>query len=188
MSHSTVPTHPRATSELRRELAGLMPILSARALRLCRSETEAQDVLHDTVVRALEFEHGYHAGTNLRAWVNQVLFSVFVTRCRRLRRERRALDVLATDPCAWTRSDGAPAMRALTSPVRRALDALPPQFSAVIELVDLGELSYKDAADVLGVPVGTVMSRLFRGRRLLAAALCETLPSEQQAPEQREAA
>jgi RNA polymerase sigma-70 factor (ECF subfamily) len=61
----------------------------------------------------------------------------------------------------------------LMRPVSRALEALPVQFSAVVRLVDLEECSYKDAAAELAVPVGTVMSRLFRGRRLLAEALAE---------------
>jgi RNA polymerase sigma-70 factor (ECF subfamily) len=65
--------------------------------------------------------------------------------------------------------------------VSRALDALPSQFSAVVRLVDLEERSYKDAAIELSVPVGTVMSRLFRGRRLLAEALAEPVPVPQAA-------
>jgi RNA polymerase sigma-70 factor (ECF subfamily) len=168
-------TSNERSTEVRRELTRLLPILTARAMRLCRSSSEAEDVVSDTIVRALEFEAGYQPGTNLRAWMNQVLFSVFVTRCRRLRRERRALDALASDPCAWTRSDGTPAMQSLTVRVRTAIDALPAQFAAVVELVDLGELSYKDAAEHLGVPVGTVMSRLFRGRRMLANALADSI-------------
>jgi RNA polymerase sigma-70 factor (ECF subfamily) len=104
--------------------------------------------------------------------VHQILFSVFVTRCRRGRRERNALDTLSSDPCAWTTPERLGGeMQALSPPVARALAAVPEPFRGVIELVDLQELSYKDAAAALGVPVGTVMSRLHRGRRLLAAAL-----------------
>jgi len=82
---------------------------------------------------------------------------------------------LATDPCAWTNPDAPPMRHSLMRPVSRALDALPTQFSAVVRLVDLEERSYKDAASELAVPVGTVMSRLFRGRRLLAEALAEPI-------------
>ena len=82
-------------------------------------------------------------------------------------------DALASDPCAWTQKDAAPAMLALSPRVGRALDALPPGFREVVRLVDVEELSYRDAAERLQVPVGTVMSRLFRGRRLLASALAE---------------
>jgi RNA polymerase sigma-70 factor (ECF subfamily) len=148
-----------------------LPALRARALKLCFDPIEAEDLLQDTVERALRFERTYQPGTNLRAWVQQVLFSVFVTRCRRRRREHRALEHLLNDPCAWTRGDDAPAMSALSRRVESAIDALPAQFAAVIRLVDIGDHTYKDAAERLGVPVGTVMSRLFRGRRLLATAL-----------------
>ena len=98
-----------------------------------------------------------------------------MTRCRRGRRERNALDVLSTDPCAWTMPDAAAA--ACTSsrrPGKRALDSLPDGFRDAVVLVDIEEMSYKDAAERLGVPVGTVMSRLHRGRRLLADAMRAT--------------
>ena len=156
---------------LRDELVEHLPGLRARALKLCLNAAEAQDLVQDTIERALRFEESYRPGTNLRAWIHQVLFSVFVTRCRRSRRERRALDQLTSDPCAWTRHDPAPAMNNLPRRVEQAIQSLPTQFGAVVRLVDVDEHSYKDAADRLGVPVGTVMSRLFRGRRLLAQAL-----------------
>ena len=159
--------------ELRRKLPGLLPGLHARALALCKRQTEASDLVQDTVLRALCFETGYERDTNLRGWLQQILFSVFITRCRKSARERRALAALASDPCAWTLPDAPVLRQALTRPVTRALDALPSQFSAVVRLVDLEERSYKDAAVQLSVPVGTVMSRLFRGRRLLAEALAE---------------
>ena len=113
-------------------------------------------------------------GTNLRAWAQQILFSVFVTRYRRTRRERNALRSLASDPCAWTAPEAFRAPDAevsLTRTTRARIDALPVGFRSVIELVDLEQQSYREAADHLGVPVGTVMSRLHRGRRLLAEQL-----------------
>lgn len=163
---------------LRDEMGVVLPGLYARALKLCLNKAEAQDLVQDTVERALRFESSYQPGTNLRAWMHQILFSVFVTRCRRTRRERKALDSLLRDPCEWTHQDGPPPMRALSRGVRGAIDALPDRFADVVRLVDLEERSYKDAADALRVPVGTVMSRLFRGRRLLAAALAEGAPAE----------
>lgn len=163
-----VEESPRA---LRDELIELLPGLRARALKLCLNASEASDLVQDTIERALRFEASYRPGTNLRAWMHQVLFSVFVTRCRKGRRERRAIEQLTTDPCAWTRHDPSPAMTSLSPRVQAALAALPAQFGAVVRLVDVDEHSYKDAADRLGIPVGTVMSRLFRGRRLLAASL-----------------
>ncbi len=172
-------------AELRSKLPVLLPGLRARAMTLCKRRSDADDLVQDTVLRALRFEAGYERDTNLRGWLQQILFSVFITRCRKTSRERRALNVLTTDPCAWTQMEApAPGRQSLTRPVSRALEALPRQFSAVVRLVDLEERSYKDAAQQLSVPVGTVMSRLFRGRRLLAEALAErpsTAPVQQAA-------
>lgn len=160
--------------ELQSKLPELLPSLNARALSLCKRPSEASDLVQDTLLRALCFEASYEQDTNLRGWLQQILFSVFITRCRKSARERRALHALAGDPCAWTQPEAPPVVRqSLTRPVSRALDALPSQFSAVVRLVDLEERSYKDAALELSVPVGTVMSRLFRGRKLLAEALAE---------------
>jgi RNA polymerase sigma-70 factor (ECF subfamily) len=131
----------------------------------------ASDLVQDTLERALRFESQYEPGSNLKAWLYRILLSVFITRCRRTRRERRAIENLTHDPCAWTSPDQPSQMKALSSPVARAVAALPPHFRQALELVDVADLSYRDAADVIGVPLGTVMSRLHRGRRLLATAL-----------------
>lgn len=161
------------TSQLRGEIASHLPALRARALRLCRNGADASDLLQDVVERALRFEATWQPGTNLRAWLHQILFSVFVTRTRVRRRERRALESLTTDPCAWTRPDAPPVITSLGPRVVGAIEALPPRFGEAVKLVDLGELTYREAAEALDVPVGTIMSRLSRGRRLLAAALEE---------------
>ncbi len=161
-------------SELRTALVNLGPELFARALRLCRNPTIAEDVVQDTVERAIRFESHFIPGTNARAWLFQILFSVFITRCRRSRREQKALGSLASDPCAWTLPESStPAMRSLPAALAEQLSMLPDTFRRAVELVDLEEMSYRDAADRMGVPVGTVMSRLHRGRKLLASALRE---------------
>jgi RNA polymerase sigma-70 factor (ECF subfamily) len=156
-------------------LTALVPELRARALRLSGNPALADDIAQDALERALRFASQYQRGTNLRAWALQIVFSVFVTRWRRRRRERVALEQLAADPCAWTVPAGFPAPdagdHALTPSTVRKLDALPEGFRAVIVLVDLERHTYRDAARELGVPVGTVMSRLHRGRKLLAAQI-----------------
>jgi RNA polymerase sigma-70 factor, ECF subfamily len=170
--HSALVAHD--LESLRRGLVSLLPDLRVRALRLAGDRATADDLVQDTIERALRFAGQYAPGTNLRAWAQQILFSVFITRYRRSRRERNALRNLSADPCAWTQPEtfAAPdAAVALTRSTRERLDALPSGFRAVIELVDLEERSYRDAAEKLGVPVGTVMSRLHRGRRLLAEGL-----------------
>lgn len=141
------------------------------ALKLSRSPSTADDLVQDTVERAIRFAHTFQNGTSLRAWAHQILFSIFITRCRRRKLERNALDVLASAPGAWTLPERLPESIALSPPVARALESLPLVFRAVVVLVDLEELAYKDAAILLGVPVGTVMSRLHRGRAMLAARM-----------------
>jgi RNA polymerase sigma-70 factor (ECF subfamily) len=167
----------RDTAELRAGLAELFPELRARAVRLCGERAGADDIAQDAVERALRFADQYQRGTNLRAWAFQILFSVFITRWRRRRRERNALENLATDPCAWTVPTGFTAPDrgpgSLTPSTQRKLDALPEGFRAVVVMVDLEQRTYRDAARALGVPVGTVMSRLHRGRKLLAAQMAD---------------
>lgn len=161
-------------SELRRALVAMRGDLASRALRMARSSALAEDLVQDTIERAMKFESHYIPGTNVRAWVFQILFSVFITRCRRSRREKNALAWLSTDPNAWTVPQKAAPMQGLSPALEIALRELPESFRRAVELVDLGEMSYRDAADEMGVPVGTVMSRLHRGRKLLAAALRES--------------
>lgn len=175
-AHSTLETSafaptPASRAELRRGLVAFGPELAGRALRLTRSEAAAADLVQDTLERAMRFEDHYRPGTNLRAYLHQILFSVFVTGCRRRRRERAALERLGGDPNAWTTPAPVGAPGALGKGARLELDKLPAGFRQVVELVDLDERSYKDAASTLGVPVGTVMSRLHRARKLLAQGL-----------------
>jgi RNA polymerase sigma-70 factor (ECF subfamily) len=171
--HLSAPVVAADEHELHAGLVALVPRLRARALRLCGDAAAADDIVQDTLERALRFSSQYERGTNLAAWAYQVLFSVFVTRWRRRRRERKALTRLASDPCAWTvpASFAAPDVGsgAMTAATWRTLETLPAGFLAVVVLVDLEQRSYHDAAVTLGVPVGTVMSRLHRGRKLLAS-------------------
>jgi RNA polymerase sigma-70 factor, ECF subfamily len=171
------PIVARDIRELHAGLVALIPELRARAMRLCGERAAADDIVQDAVERALRFADQYQRGTNLRAWAFQILFSVFVTRWRRRRRERNALENLASDPCAWTVPTGFTSPDrgpgAITSSTLRKLDALPDGFRAVLVMVDIEQRTYRDAALELGVPVGTVMSRLHRARKLLAAQMLD---------------
>jgi RNA polymerase sigma-70 factor, ECF subfamily len=162
-----------ATGRVLSGLVDLVPDLRARALRLSGDCAAANDITQDTLERAVRFVDRYEPGSNLRAWTFQILFHVFVSRWRRSRRERRALERLSSDPSAWTRPAefAPPDAGVLTVSTRRKLEALPDVFRSAIALVDLECLSYRDAARELGVPVGTVMSRLHRGRKLLAVQM-----------------
>jgi len=158
---------------LRRNLEAELPRLRAHARRLCVRECDALDLVQETVLRALVYERSFEPGTNLHAWLSQILRSIFVSRFRRSKREQRALETLGADPFAWPQNNPLPAAGGLGTRVEAALSELPVPFRSVIQLVDLGGREYLDAAAELAVPVGTVMSRLYRARRLLAARLAD---------------
>jgi RNA polymerase sigma-70 factor (ECF subfamily) len=173
-----VPPPPEPEAERfcldERELRELLPSLRRRALRWCRDATSADDLVQETLLRACgrapEFENQGHA----QAWLYTVLHNLFVSRARREQSGRRALSQVgaALDHDRSGAGDSAPGF--LLPSLQRALEALPEPFASALRLVDMEDHSYAEAAALLGVPVGTVMSRLFRGRRRLALALVET--------------
>lgn len=156
---------------LRIDLEAALPRLRSQARRLCRNESDALDLVQDTLLRAIAYERTFEPGTNLNAWLAQIQRSIFVSRYRRAKRERRALERLAHDSSTFPHNDASVVGSGLGKRTELALRELPDAFRRVVELVDLGGLEYVDAARALEVPVGTVMSRLYRGRRILAARL-----------------
>jgi RNA polymerase sigma-70 factor (ECF subfamily) len=126
----------------------------------------------------------FEAGTNLRAWLIRILMNTFINRYRRGGLERSVLEGPDADPLAdgWISSSTMESMRdpeaqalrpMLASEIARALDELPEDYRLAVVLSDVEELSYKEIADIMGCPIGTVMSRLHRGRRLLKGRLYE---------------
>lgn len=181
---NTIDSQPVAlhADTLGTQLAAMRRELFSHAMRLVRDVSKAEDLVQDTVERALRFEDRFEPGTNLRAWAHHILFNVHITKCRRNGREVRAMKVLATDPCAWTLSEPVLAPSgSLSRSTWRAIDTLPQPFRSTVLLIDVQEASYKDAADQLGIPIGTVMSRLHRARRLLAEALKDSAMDRQAA-------
>jgi RNA polymerase sigma-70 factor, ECF subfamily len=158
--------------------------LLAVACRLARSRSDAEDLVQDTLVKALRARDQYESGTNLKAWLLKILKNTFINRYRRSGLERTVLDGPHADPLAdgWI---GAETLRAMRDPegqalrpslereIGAALDAMPEEFRLVVVLADVEELSYREIADMVGCPIGTVMSRLHRGRRLLKGRLIE---------------
>lgn len=150
------------------------------AFRLTRNEADARDLVQDAFLRAFQHFDGFTPGTNCRAWLFTIAYSVFVNRYRRQQREStlppsgstaESLDERAIDHRSW--SPTTPARAAAAADVELALAELPDDFRVAIVLVDIEGLSYEEAAAVLDCPVGTVRSRLFRARKHLAERLRE---------------
>jgi RNA polymerase sigma-70 factor (ECF subfamily) len=119
------------------------------------------------LTRAWQARASFRAGTNARAWTRRILFNTYINHYRKKKREREVLEELRGLESVQTRSphDG------FSDEVLAALRSLRPEFREAVELVDLGDLSYQDAAERLACPVGTVMSRLHRGRKRLKSTL-----------------
>lgn len=151
--------------------------LYATALRLTRSPSDAEDLVQDTYLKAFRAAKQFQPGTNLKAWLFTILQNTF----RNLRRDRgrEPVDVDSeTVERAPVRADAPdPEQRLLATTLdadlRDALESLPPAFREAVWLRDVEDLAYAEIAQVLDVPIGTVMSRISRGRRLLQARLLE---------------
>ena len=151
------------------------------AFALTRDRSEAEDLVQDTFLQALRHWDQVRPGTNARAWLFTICRNLFLRQRERRAREEpteaAALDGLAAAAQAFAAPPDAG--RALFDApelgdvIRRELDKLPAEYREVVELSDLQDQSYADIAQVLGVPLGTVKSRLFRGRRLLQEALVD---------------
>lgn len=156
--------------------------LYASAIRLTRSDWDAEDLVQDTLIRAYRFYDRFEPGTNLKAWLLRIQMNAYVNRYRRANRERKVFDGAMAEPVGESVMSRA-TMRGLTDPVgtaQRALiaqeindafDGLSEDARTIVLLADVHELSYKEIADVVGCPIGTVMSRLHRARKHLQAAL-----------------
>lgn len=151
--------------------------LYGAALRLTRNSDRAQDLVQDTFLKALRARARFQAGTNLRAWLYTILHNTWRNRQRDGARSRVDFDSEAVEQAAEGASQG-PAtpvespetllLRAtLDADLQAALDGLPESYREVVWLRDVDELSYQEIATVLEVPIGTVMSRLSRGRKQL---------------------
>jgi len=157
------------------------PALRAAARRLVRGAASADDLVQESLLRAYRTFDNFAPGTNARAWLFTILYSVFANTHRRARIERQTVPIedLETRFDRGLELAQTTAVAPLESVLRsedlaqleRALDALPEPFRSAVLLVDLDELSYEDAAAIMTCPVGTLRSRLFRGRRALAALL-----------------
>ncbi|MGZ5096382.1 MAG: sigma-70 family RNA polymerase sigma factor [Burkholderiales bacterium] len=159
----------------------LMATLHRAALHMTRDRHAASDLVQDTYLRAYRAFDQFRPGTNCRAWLFSIMYSVFNSAYRKAQRTLTGSQMIAlqADYDHWLESgEDIPEPEApleaspeLDQQVKDALDSLPEAFRHVVMLVDVGEISYEEAAAVVGCPVGTVRSRLFRAHKYLFAAL-----------------
>lgn len=161
-----------ATTAFERDALPHLDTLYRVALRFAGEPAGAEDLVQDTMLRAFRGWSGFRPGTNVRAWLLTILRNTFINEYRRRRREPVPMDLDAIEPYAVhdvTASDpeGDFFSQIVDTRVLEAVDALPEPFREVVVLSDMEGLNYSEIAEAIGVPVGTVKSRLFRGRRQL---------------------
>lgn len=170
----------------------LMDALYAGALSLTRNRSDADDLIQDTALKAYKSFWQYQKGTNLKAWLYRIMVNGYISKWRKKKRskEQAGLDDVVefiegdrpetaeNERLAWLDLSNATEMNdfreQLDAPLKSAIDALPEEFRVVLILNVVNQLSYKEVAEAVGVPIGTVMSRLSRAKsmirdRLLAA-------------------
>ena len=178
-----IATEARDRARFEDEALALADQVYRVARRLVGSREEAEDLVQETYARAFRSWQSYTPGTNMRAWLLRILTNLNVDRGRRIQRSPQTQPLEETDyflanKVASTAGEDVldqdvVVERLSQDSVVSALSELPPQFREVVVLVDIGDFTYADAAQILDIPMGTVMSRLHRGRRLLKQNLAE---------------
>jgi RNA polymerase sigma-70 factor (ECF subfamily) len=155
-----------------------------RALHMSRHHADAQDLVQDTMVKAYASFHSFEPGTNLNAWLYRILTNIYISGYRRRKRQptQYSMEYLTEQQLlnlGHRESRGLPsaedeALAALPdNEIQAAVGAMPEQFRAVVYYADVESLPYKEIAEILDIPIGTVMSRLSRGRRHLRGLLAD---------------
>jgi RNA polymerase sigma-70 factor (ECF subfamily) len=180
-----MPAAREKRAEFERQALVHTDALFGAAYRLTRNARDAEDLVQDSLLRAYRFWDSFEQDSNCKAWLLRIVTNTFINEYQRKKRSREVLDAATAEQDA---TDGvlmhaeaadrqSPERmlveRSVSDDVQRALEGLPEDFRTAVVLCDVQGLSYKEIADIMGTPVGTVMSRLFRGRKLLAAALRE---------------
>ncbi len=164
-----------------------MPFLDSlynTAYRMARNPQDAEDLIQETYLKAYKYYDKFQEGTNFKAWLFKILKNTFINRYRKKQQEP-ALAAFSEIEDAFETLVSAERPGSLPSPeerllenvldehVQRAVDELPPDYRMVVLLADLEDFSYKEIAEILDIPVGTVMSRLYRGRRQLEQVMLD---------------
>ncbi len=178
-----IATEARDRARFEEEALGLADQVYRVARRLVGSREEAEDLVQETYARAFRSWRSFAPGTNMRAWLLRILTNLNVDRGRRIQRTPQTQPLEETDYYLANKLASTAGEEALEQErvverlsqdsVVTALSEISPQFREVVVLVDIGDFTYADAAQILDVPIGTIMSRLHRGRRALKQKLAE---------------
>ncbi len=174
----------KAKREFEEACLAHLDALYASAVKLTRSNADAEELVQDTYLKAFRFAHKFEWGTNLKAWLFRIQSNTFINDYRHRGHERKYIERAATESIydqvldsesrAYAANPETHIFNAfLKQEMDRALDILPDDFKTVIVLADIQGFSYKEVADIIGCPIGTVMSRLHRGRRILQRELVD---------------
>lgn len=180
------PTDDTALRErFERDVLPLLPNLYAAALRMTRNPADAEDLVQDTYLRAFRGFSGFKEGTNVKAWLYRILTNSFINTYRKKQRQPQTVEG-PDDLDEWYLFDKLGGRNVELSAetevldkipdeaVKAALESLPENFRLPVLLADVEGFSYKEIAEIMDTPIGTVMSRLHRGRKALQKALWDT--------------
>jgi RNA polymerase sigma-70 factor (ECF subfamily) len=168
-------------ADFEREAMPHLPALYGAALRLTRNEGDAEDLVQETMLRAYRFFDTFEAGTNCKAWLFRILTNAFRNRYREREREQEIMEEAESSdanlgqflPATPRDTETALLGRMVSGDVEKALASVPSEFRLAVILADLEDFSYKEIAEIMECPAGTVMSRLYRGRKILQKLLYE---------------